>query len=59
MFRDKTEDSDLVLIDFGLSLDMKQKQKDPYRISPFVGTPGFAAPEVCDRKFTKAGDVYV
>ena len=24
MFRDKTEDSDLVLIDFGLSLDMKQ-----------------------------------
>jgi len=53
MFRDKTKNSDLVLIDFGLSLDLKQKH-DPYQDSPFVGTAGFAAPEVCDRKFSKS-----
>jgi serine/threonine protein kinase len=62
IFRTKAEDSELVIIDFGLAWDMKGIRPDPYEHRA-VGTPGYLAPEFIKAHedsfhVTKASDVF-
>ena len=62
IFRTKAEDSDLVIIDFGLAWDMKAGVTDPYA-GRAVGTPGYLAPEFIRAhkegfRATKACDIF-
>lgn len=55
LFRDKREDSDLVIIDFGLSREFEPNEMF---MSTKVGTPYYVAPEVLRKSYTSACDLW-
>lgn len=56
LFRDKTDESDLVIIDFGLSRFGPQDEGEFMKTR--VGTPYYIAPEVLGKHYTKACDLW-
>ena len=57
LFRNKTEESDLVIIDFGLSRVFNASEGESH-MSTRVGTPYYIAPEVLGRHYTSACDLW-
>ena len=56
LFRDKSEDSDLVIIDFGLSREFDKSSEGFMKTR--LGTPYYIAPEVLSRRYDAACDLW-
>ena len=56
LFETSEEDSDIKLIDFGLSRKHKESREAP--MSTIVGTPYYLAPEVLGQSYTKSCDLW-
>ena len=57
LFRDRTEEAGLVIIDFGLSRVFDESGGESH-MSTRVGTPYYIAPEVLGRNYTSACDLW-
>lgn len=55
LFENKNEDSDLKIIDFGVSREFFKKNDD---LNSIVGTPYYVAPEVLTGKYDKKVDIW-
>jgi len=55
LFKDKSDDSEIKIIDFGLS---RHDDENAGVMNTKVGTPYYVAPEVLKRRYTKACDLW-
>lgn len=55
LFKDKSDDSEIKIIDFGLS---RHDDENSGVMNTKVGTPYYVAPEVLKRRYTKACDLW-
>lgn len=58
LFENNSEDAELKLIDFGLSKQFKRDNIDRTRMTSFVGTPLYIAPEVINGNYGEKCDVW-